>query len=148
MKKFKFRMQPILEIREKKLEDERLKLAELQNILNSQIDILNEMEYKKRKLIERIDVLQNGETMAINEICNCRMFLERINSDIQTQLGLIKKTQIKIEEQKKVMTIVYQELKTLENLKEKQETEHLKHFEKLEMKEIDDIAISRYKNKN
>ena len=100
-------MQPILEIREKKLEDERLKLAELQNILNSQIDILNEMEYKKRKLIERIDVLQNGQTMAINEICNCRMFLERINSDIQTQLGLIKKTQIKIEEQKKVMTIAY-----------------------------------------
>ena len=88
-------MQPILEIREKKLEDERLKLAELQNILNSQIDILNEMEYKKRKLIERIEVLQNGEIMAINEICNCRMFLERINSDIQTQLGLIKKTQIK-----------------------------------------------------
>lgn len=148
MKKFKFRMQPILEIREKKLEDERLKLAELQNILNSQIDILNEMEYKKRKLIERIEVLQNGEIMAINEICNCRMFLERINSDIQIQLGLIKKTQIKIEEQKKAMTVAYQELKTLENLKEKQETEHLKQFEKLEMKEIDDIAISRYKNKN
>ena len=148
MKKFKFRMQPILEIREKKLEDERLKLAELQNILNSQIDILNEMEYKKRKLIERIEVLQNGEIMAINEICSCRMFLERINSDIQTQLGLIKKTQIKIEEQKKAMTVAYQELKTLENLKEKQETEHLKQFEKLEMKEIDDIAISRYKNKN
>lgn len=141
-------MQPILEIREKKLEDERLKFAELQNILNSQIDILNEMEYRKRKLIERIEVLQNGEIMAINEICNCRMFLERINADIQTQLGLIKKTQIKIEEQKKVMTIAYQELKTLENLKEKQEAEHLKQFEKLEMKEIDDIAISRYKNKN
>ena len=140
MKKFKFRMQTILEIREKKLDDERLRLAEIQNILNSQIDILNEMQFKRGEIINKIDTLQAQPEMNIPEIVALRNYLERVQSDIQTQMGL--------EEQQKEVENAYKDLKSLENLKEKQEKEHYKNILMLEAKEIDDIAISRYKGDN
>ncbi|MBR2386798.1 flagellar export protein FliJ [bacterium] len=148
MKKFKFRMQTILEIREKKLDDERLKLAEIQNILNSQLDILNEMQFKRQEIIGKIDALQAQPEMNIPEIVALRNYLERVQSDIQTQLELIKRTQIRLDEQKIEVENAYKDLKSLENLKEKQEKEHYRNILMMEAKEIDDIAISRYKGDN
>lgn len=148
MKKFKFRMQTILEIREKKLDDERLKLAEIQNILNSQLDILNEMQFKRQEIVGKIDALQAQPEMNIPEIVALRNYLERVQSDIQTQLELIKRTQIRIDEQKIEVENAYKDLKSLENLKEKQEKEHYRNILMMEAKEIDDIAISRYKGDN
>ncbi len=145
MKKFKFRMQTILEIREKKLDDERLKLAEIQNILNSQLDILNEMQFKRQEIVGKIDALQAQPEMNIPEIVALRNYLERVQSDIQTQLELIKRTQIRLDEQKIEVENAYKDLKSLENLKEKQEKEHYKNILMLEAKEIDDITISRYR---
>ena len=141
-------MQTILEIREKKLDDERLRLAEIQNILNSQIDILNEMQFKRGEIINKIDTLQAQPEMNIPEIVALRNYLERVQSDIQTQMELIKRTQIRLEEQQKEVENAYKDLKSLENLKEKQEKEHYKNILMLEAKEIDDIAISRYKGDN
>lgn len=148
MKKFKFRMQTILEIREKKLDDERLKLAEIQNILNSQLDILNEMQFKRQEIVGKIDALQAQPEMNIPEIVALRNYLERVQSDIQTQLELIKRTQIRLDEQKIEVENAYKDLKSLENLKEKQEKEHYRNILMMEAKEIDDIAISRYKGDN
>ena len=141
-------MQTILEIREKKLDDERLKLAEIQNILNSQIDILNEMQFKKQEIIKKIDEIQSLPEMNIPEICALRNYLERIQSDIQTQMELIKRTQIRLDEQKIEVENAYKDLKSLENLKEKQEKEHYKNILMMEAKEIDDITITRYKGDN
>lgn len=141
-------MQTILEIREKKLDDERLKLAEIQNILNSQLDILNEMQFKRQEIVGKIDALQAQPEMNIPEIVALRNYLERVQSDIQTQLELIKRTQIRIDEQKIEVENAYKDLKSLENLKEKQEKEHYRNILMMEAKEIDDIAISRYKGDN
>lgn len=141
-------MQTILEIREKKLDDERLKLAEIQNILNSQLDILNEMQFKRQEIVGKIDALQAQPEMNIPEIVALRNYLERVQSDIQTQLELIKRTQIRLDEQKIEVENAYKDLKSLENLKEKQEKEHYRNILMMEAKEIDDIAISRYKGDN
>ena len=111
-------MQTILEIREKKLDDERLKLAEIQNILNSQLDILNEMQFKRQEIVGKIDALQAQPEMNIPEIVALRNYLERVQSDIQTQLELIKRTQIRLDEQKIEVENAYKDLKSLENLKE------------------------------
>ena len=121
-------MQTILEIREKKLDDERLKLAEIQNILNSQLDILNEMQFKRQEIIGKIDALQAQPEMNIPEIVALRNYLERVQSDIQTQLELIKRTQIRLDEQKIEVENAYKDLKSLENLKEKQEKEHYRNI--------------------
>ena len=52
MRRFTFRLQSILNIREKKLEDERLKLAEILSKLETQKDILLEMNEKKEKALQ------------------------------------------------------------------------------------------------
>ncbi len=145
MKKFKFRMQTILEIRAKKLEEEQLKLAALLEILNSQQEILEQMKSQAKKISDELNNLLQSENIEVDKICNYKSFLKNVSFDIQTQEELIKKTQAQIEEQKIALGEAYKELKILENLREKQQKEHYKHFEELEVKEIDDITISRYK---
>lgn len=138
-------MQTILEIREKKLEEEQLKLASLQEILNSQLDILQEMKTQAQKISDELSLLLQSNHIEIDKICNYRAFAQNIDFNIQTQKELIKRTEIEIEEQKGALAKAYKELKILENLKEKQERQHFEYFDKLEIKEIDDITISRYR---
>ncbi len=137
-------MQTILDIKAKKLEQEQLKLASLLDMLNSQQDILNQMNHRAQKISNELFELIGSSDIEIDKICNYKAFLQHTNFEIGTQKDLIKKTQIKIDEQKSVLAEAYKELKILENLKDKQEKEHYKHFEQLEIKEIDDITISRY----
>ena len=138
-------MQPILEIKAKKLEEEQLKLATLLEILSSQQEILEQMKAQAQRISEELNNLLAGENIEVDKICNYKSFLKNVSFDIQTQQDLIKKTQVKIDEQKVALGEAYKELKILENLKEKQQKEHYKYFEELEIKEIDDITISRYK---
>lgn len=145
MKKFKFRMQTILEIKAKKLEEEQLKLASLLNTLNSQEEILEQMNSQAQRISNELNSLLSSENIEVDKICNYKSFLKNVSFDIQTQKELIRKTQINIDEQKIALGEAYKELKILENLKEKQQKEHYRHFEELEVKEIDDITISRYK---
>jgi len=145
MKKFKFRMQTILEIKAKKLEEEQLKLAALLDILNSQQEILEQMQSQAKRISDELTSLLESENIEVDKICNYKSFLKNVSFEIQTQKELIKKTQFNIDEQKILLGEAYKELKILENLKEKQQKEHYKHFEQLEVKEVDDITISRYK---
>ena len=145
MKKFKFRMQTILEIKAKKLEEEQLKLAALLEILNSQQEILEQMQSQAKRISDELTSLLESENIEVDKICNYKSFLKNVSFEIQTQKELIKKTQFNIDEQKILLGEAYKELKILENLKEKQQKEHYKHFEQLEVKEVDDITISRYK---
>ena len=138
-------MQTILEIKAKKLEEEQLKLASLLEILNSQQEILEQMETQAKRISDELTSLLGSESIEVDKICNYKSFLKNVTFDIQTQKELIKKTLVNIDEQKMALAEAYKELKILENLKEKQQHEHYKHFEQLEVKEIDDITISRYK---
>ena len=61
------------------------------------------------------------------------------------QFEIIKKTQFELDEQQQRVNEAYKEVKVLEKLKEKQYKNFLFEFEQTQIKELDDITISRQK---
>ena len=143
MRRFNFRLQSILNLKEKKLEDERLKLAGIISVLESQKDILLEMNEKKEYLEAQLENITNSQVLDIQNVVGYKNFLNRTTQDIKMQFEIIKKTQFELEEQQIKVNEAYREVKVLENLKEKQYKNFLFEYEQTQIKEIDDITISR-----
>ncbi len=143
MRRFNFRLQSILNLKEKKLEDERLKLAGIISVLESQKDILLEMNEKKEYLEAQLENITNSQVLDIQNVVSYKNFLNRTTQDIKMQFEIIKKTQFELEEQQIKVNEAYREVKVLEKLKEKQYKNFLFEYEQTQIKEIDDITISR-----
>lgn len=145
LRRFKFRLQSVLNLKEKKLEDERMALAQILRVLEDQKDTLLSLNDKKEQIEKSFDNANKEAALDIQNIVNARNYLEKISNEIKTQFEIIKKTQIEFDEQTQKVNEAYKELKVLEKLKEKQYEEFLKEFRQNETKELDDIVISRYK---
>ncbi len=145
LRRFKFRLQSVLNLKEKKLEDERMALAQILRVLEDQKDTLLSLNDKKEQIEKSFDNANKEVALDIQNIVNTRNYLEKISNEIKTQFEIIKKTQIEFDEQTQKVNEAYKELKVLEKLKEKQYEEFLKEFRQNETKELDDIVISRYK---
>lgn len=145
MRRFKFRLQSVLNIKEKKLEDERLKLGEIISTLEAQKDVLLELNDKKETLKNQLNSTLENSILDIQFVVNYKNYLERLEQDIKTQFEIIKKTQIELEEQQIQVSEAYKEVKVLEKLKEKQYKNFLFEYEQNQTKELDDITNSRQK---
>ena len=145
MRRFTFRLQSVLNIKEKKLEDERLKLAEIISTLEAQKDIFLELNDKKENLEKELALALESSNLDIQIIVSEKNYLQRIVQDIKTQFEIIKKTQIELEEQQIAVNEAYKEVKVLEKLKEKQYKNFLFEYEQNQIKELDDITNSRRK---
>ena len=143
MRRFNFRLQSILNLKEKKLEDERLKLAGIISVLESQKDILLEKNKKKEYLEAQLENITNSQVLDIQNVVGYKNFLNQTAQDIKMQFEIIKKTQFELEEQQIKVNEAYREVKVLEKLKEKQYKNFLFEYEQTQIKEIDDITISR-----
>ena len=145
MRRFKFRLQSVLNIKEKKLEDERLKLGEIISTLEAQKDVLLELSDKKENLKKQLNATLENSILDIQFVVGYKNYLERLEQDIKTQFEIIKKTQIELEEQQIQVNEAYKEVKVLEKLKEKQYKNFLFEYEQNQIKELDDITNSRQK---
>ena len=145
MRRFKFRLQSVLNIKEKKLEDERLKLGEIISTLEAQKDLLLELNDKKESLKNQLNETLESSVLDIQFVLGYKNYLERLEQDIKTQFEIIKKTQIELEEQQIQVSEAYKEVKILEKLKEKQYKNFLFEYEQNQTKELDDITNSRQK---
>lgn len=145
MRRFTFRLQSVLNIKEKKLEDERLKLGEIISTLEAQKDVLLELSDKKENLKKQLNATLENSILDIQFVVGYKNYLERLEQDIKTQFEIIKKTQIELEEQQIQVNEAYKEVKVLEKLKEKQYKNFLFEYEQNQIKELDDITNSRQK---
>ena len=145
MRRFKFRLQSVLNIKEKKLEDERLKLGEIISTLEAQKDVLLELNDKKETLKNQLNSTLENSILDIQFVLGYKNYIERLEQDIKTQFEIIKKTQIELEEQQIQVSEAYKEVKILEKLKEKQYKNFLFEYEQNQIKELDDITSSRQK---
>lgn len=145
MRRFNFRLQSFLNLKEKNLEDERLRLAGIISILESQKDVLLEMNDKKEYLQAQLETITNSPVLDIQTVVGCKNYMAQVEQDIKMQFEIIKKTQFELDEQQQRVNEAYKEVKVLEKLKEKQYKNFLFEFEQTQIKELDDITISRQK---
>ena len=143
MRRFKFSLESVLIVREKTLEDERIKLALILNELNKQKEILNKISQEFKQVQENsgkyLDAIEFNPLI----ITNYHSFLEQLSQKMLAQEKVIQRTQIELNKQQEITKQAYIQVKTLEKLKEKQKEQYNKEFLQEEFKLIDDIVNSR-----
>ncbi len=146
MKKFKFRLQVILNMKEKLLEEKLLELAKIQRTLQDarakQADLEN---YRSEINDALVAVYQSGNELNLVEIQRYKDFTNKLIVDISNQKVVIKNISKVLELKRNEVNEILKEKKVLEKLKEKQQRMYYLDFERAERKELDDITSSRYR---
>ena len=146
MKKFSFRLQTVLGMREKFLEEKQLEMAKIADMLNKQITKLENLLSKKENTrISLENIYEKDEALDIFGITNYKNFLAKIINDVKIQEGVIENIKSVLKVKQMEVNEAYKEVKVLEKLKEKQEKKFYQHFEYVQAQEIDDISSTRYK---
>lgn len=147
MKKFTFRLQVVLNMREKTLEDKRLEMAQVVKRLNVQIEKLEGLKQKQERLTNELNGIYDNDEIDIGGIYTYKSFIAKLFDDIRNQEKIIS-------EWRKLLTIKQREVnealkrvKILEKLKEKEEKKFNDFINYQEAKEIDDIVTTRYRAK-
>jgi len=130
-------------VREKKLTDEQTKLASILNVYNKQIEKINETITQLNTLKTESENYLKGNNFDPMTISNYAMYINKLQEDIKLQKTISKKTKEVMEEQQFKVKKAYIDVKSLENLKDRQKEQYLKELQLEENKEIDDIVNSR-----
>ena len=144
MKGFKFKLQSVLDTREKEFENRRLDFAAAKNKLHQANLVLK----------NHIDVLQKTtlsleETLKSGGIDNTIIFIHQnymvtVKLNIEQQKIVISKAEEELKEKQRLMTEAMKALKVMEKLREKALNEFKAEFNRQEMLMIDEIATCRY----
>ena len=146
MKKYSFRLQTVLGIREKKLEDKRLEMAKViatLNEQNAQLETIIGRQANAKSTLENI--YSNGQELDILEITNYKDYLGKMIVDAKNQEATIERTKNLLKFKQLEVTEALKEVKILEKLKETQEKKFYQEILYTEAKELDDIASTRFK---
>jgi flagellar FliJ protein len=137
----KFKLQKILEYRERVFELEKQKLANLQNRLKDyqykREALSNEIESKRSEL-DNLKSHGDFRFLLLGE-----KYLEKLMQMLQTLNKMIEDTKKDIEKQKSVVINAMNDVKIMEKLKEKHNLNYLAYLKKEEMKLIDELVITR-----
>ncbi len=144
MKKFVFRLEPVLRIK-KQIEDEKKRaVGVLMSEINSQQQQALEIN---QAIIQQGNVLkgklQNGE-VDTGWITYYQRYVTDMRGEIARKVQKVTDIQKDLQAARKALADAAKETKMLEKLKEKQYKEFLSHIDKLEKKELDEIGGQMY----
>lgn len=145
MKKYKFRLQVVLDMREKELEQRQMEMAKIVSALNQQQEKLQDIFRAQEKNTGEMEALYTAEELDIMQIEAHRDFSIKLVNDARNQERIIENTKAILQRKQEEVKKAHQQVEILKKLKEKQEKEFYKEFLHLEMKEIDDITSARFK---
>ena len=147
MKKFTFRLQVVLDIKEKLLEEKLLELAKVQRGLQEAVQKQKELEgYQLEINNALLNVFQSGNDLDLMEVQRYKDFINKLIVDISNQKVIIQNVQKLLEIKRKEVNEVLKEKKVLEKLKENQKKKYYQELEQNTRKELDDITSSRYRS--
>ena len=146
MKKYSFRLQTVLDLREKALEDKRLEMAKVIKLLNtyeSELKTLEKTTDNYNIAMENLSI--SNDYVNVAELAGYNTYLVDIEQKIKKQKFLIENTKKVLKVKQNEVNEALKEVKVLEKLKETQSQKFYQAIEKKEAEEIDDIVTARYK---
>ena len=146
MKKFKFRLDTVLKLKEKALDEKMLELARVTKVLNDAVEysekLVNTREEVNSSLIQ---IYQSAQCLDLQEVQSYKDYLIKLTEDINKQEYLITQIKNALKEKQNEVQEALKEKNILEKLKEKQSEKHYKEIDQKQAMELDDITISRYR---
>ncbi|RAI11883.1 MAG: flagellar export protein FliJ [Candidatus Melainabacteria bacterium] len=147
MKKYSFRLQPVLDIREKTLEDKRLEMAQVIQLLNEQQEGLERLIAKQTSYKDELESLSLEDDLNVFALANFKNYMVNLQEQITQQEHNIENTKKALRVKQEAVNEALKDVKVLEKLKEKQSQKFYKDIEMKEANEIDDISTARYRLK-
>lgn len=145
MKKFQFRLQVVLDIKEKLLEQKLLELSKVQRSLQEAVQKQRTLERYQNEINEALmNVFQSGNDLDLVEVQRYKDFINKLIVDISNQKVVIQNISKVLELKRKEVNEILKEKKVLEKLKENQKKKYYQSYEQYQTRELDDIASSRY----
>lgn len=144
-KRFIFRLQTVLEVKIKREEEEKKKLADLIAWQREEERILAELVYREQSTRASLKAKQAaGQFIEIDELKRISNFLKKVAKDIEAQKEKLEEIARRIEEQRAELLKAVQEKKTLEMLREQHYEEWRNEVEAEEAKFLDELATLKY----
>ena len=144
MKKFKFRLQVVLDMRQHELEMRQMEAAKIMDMLNQQQEKLESIiQSQKDNSLEMNTLFESGD-IDIQQIENYKSYGLKLVVDEQNQQRIINNTKMLFEKKQEEVREAHKKAEVLKKLKEKQEQEFYKEFLDTEAKEIDDLTSARF----
>lgn len=145
MKKFKFRLQTVLDMRVSELEQRQMEAAKILAMVREQEAELKNIIKSQLHNSEQMENLYNLDVLNIQQIEAHREFGIKLTVDIQNQERKLNNTKMFFTKKQKEVQEAHKKVEVLKKLKEKQEKEYYKEFLDAEIKEVDDITSARFK---
>ena len=147
MAKFVYRIQNILELKEKIESQEKIAFSLANAALREEQDKLGVLLLRKTEYEQKLKELTEGK-LDIREIKHCKDSITVMKSKIRDQLMEIKKAEVRVEEARRRLDEVMKERKMHENLREKAFDEFKQELSAQESKENDQLVSFTYHNKD
>lgn len=144
MKKFKFRLQVVLDMRENELEQRQMEAAKILAVLKKQEAELQEIIDSQHRNSEQMEALYTLDTLDIQQIEAHRDYGLKLTVDEKNKGRIISNTKMLFEKKQVEVREAHKKVEILKKLKEKQEQEYYKAFLDAEVKEIDDLTSARF----
>ncbi|MBI2252365.1 MAG: flagellar export protein FliJ [Armatimonadetes bacterium] len=143
-KKFKFKLQSILELKQKKEDEEKERLGKLFSKLNQAKIELENLKNKEIQAKTELKSKQISGGMDVEELKRYHYHINKLNNAVINQKIKIKEINIEIDKQREILLICAKEKKTYEKLKEKYHQKFIEELDEEERKFIDELATMRY----
>ena len=149
MKKFKFQLETLLKVTQRKKDDAELKFAEVSRRLEDEKKNLQVfLKEMKRGQMEYAEITGEGKKVTIGVIMTYNAFFNWKRQQIEKQQQLILKiTEERQQKLKKLMELMTY-LKSIEQLKEKRLREYNEELLFEEQKMLDEIGLQLYVRSN
>jgi len=144
MAKFRFSLQTLLRYREDAEQAARdemmLRVSRQQQEQQKLDDLLNRRNETSSEMAEKL-----MEDTAYNELVYYRMYLDRLDYEIENSHRRLVRLKAEVELQRKVLVEASKKRKTLTSLRDKKVKEFNVAMDRTFQKEIDDIVVLRHK---
>jgi len=144
VKGFKFKLQSVLEARQKKLEESQLEFAKIQHKLHlEKQELKNLFDSLKNNNLALEDLLK-AESIDSNAVFIYQNYISALKHRICLQEKKIQGTEKELEEKNRLMLEALKAVKIMEKLKENSEKEFRTKQEHQEMVLVDEIGTNRH----
>ncbi|MCB0345903.1 MAG: flagellar export protein FliJ [Bdellovibrionales bacterium] len=140
MKRFKFRLQKVLDFKETEKKERAQQLAQENQRLLS-------LEERMQAILEEQEVLGGigDAVMTIEELCLTGDYKQRLQDELEQQREHILLAAKAVDEAREAYIEKTKETESLEAVKRRRKQEHLEEAKKKEKKQIDETVVQRHR---
>lgn len=143
MRKFRFKLEGVLSVKERLEEQAKASFASAVQTLYACEQRRDEAALRVRKYEDKLEELVNG-VLNITEITVCRDAIRIVKEDLNEKENAVKRASNRVEMCRKNLSNAIMERKTIEKLKEKAFEDYVKEYNDDERKQIDELVSYRH----